>query len=178
MALVSNDIVASLLQYRLHLVTVAVAIVRNPHDADDLFQQVVLNALRSGGPFDDEHHLLAWATRAIRHRAIDLARKKPVVLLSNGVLDLLEAEWSDPTGPAQSDAAEALGRCVDHLGRSARTVLRMKFLDGLSVSAIADRLGRTTDAVYQMLSRTQRVLRTCVERQLQTSPASVSGGVP
>jgi RNA polymerase sigma-70 factor (ECF subfamily) len=166
MGLDANGIVAHLLRHRLKLMSAAVSVVRNPHDADDVFQQVVMTALKSDARFHDEGHLLAWATRTARHRALDLARRKQLCTLSDRVLDLLEAEWGDPTGPGRSDAIEALGRCVDHLEPAARDLLRMKYFEGLAVPAIAARVRRTTDAVYQTLSRTQRGLRACVEQQL------------
>jgi len=177
MGLEANGIVAALLKHRLRLVASVASIVRNPHDADDVFQQVVLSALRSDTPFQDVDHLLAWSTRAARHRALDLARRKQLCPLSNQVLDLLEAEWGDPVGPGRSDAAEALGRCMERLGPSAREVLRMKYFEGMSVQAIADRVCRTADAVYQLLSRTQRGLRTCIEARMKAAAEPVPDGV-
>jgi RNA polymerase sigma-70 factor (ECF subfamily) len=177
MGLDANGVVACLLRHRLRLVAAAVSVVRNPHDADDVFQQVVLSALRSTTPFNDPAHLLAWATRAARHRALDVARRKHLCSLSDQVLDLLEAEWGDPAGPGRSDAADALGQCMEHLAPAAQNVLRMKYFDGLSVQAIADRVRRTTDAVYQLLSRSQRGLRGCVEQRLATMNKPMTEGI-
>jgi RNA polymerase sigma-70 factor, ECF subfamily len=42
----------------------------------------------------------------------------------------------------------------------------MRYVDGLTAVAIAGRLKRSADAVYQTLSRTHRALRNCVEQQL------------
>jgi DNA-directed RNA polymerase specialized sigma24 family protein len=41
--------------------------------------------------------------------------------------------------------------------------MKLRYYDGLPVPLIADRMARTTDAIYQLLSRTHRALRTCVE---------------
>jgi hypothetical protein len=43
--------------------------------------------------------------------------------------------------------------------------------------AIAGKLRRTADAVYQMLSRTHRALRTCVEHELAHLDQPAEGGV-
>jgi len=163
MGLEADTVVAFLLRHRLRLVAVAVGIVRNPHDADDVFQQVVLSALESREQLNDPEHLLAWAVRAARHRSIDSARRKHFGGLSDRVLDLLEAEWCDPSGGVPSDRAEALWGCLEKLTPAARTLMKLRYFDGLPVPLIADRMGRTTDAVYQLLSRTHRALRSCVE---------------
>jgi RNA polymerase sigma-70 factor (ECF subfamily) len=159
----ADTLVAHLLRNRLRLVAVAVSHVRNAHDADDVFQQVVLSALEARADFADADHLTAWAIRAVRHRAIDLSRRKSLRPLSDEVLDLLEAEWGDPAETARADRADALWGCLDKLTSTARTVLVWRYFEGRSVTDIAARLHRTADAVYQLLSRTHRALRTCVK---------------
>ena len=176
MGLATDGVVGFLLHHRLRFVTVAMGIVRNPQDADDVFQQVVLAAIQHRDSLTDQPHLLAWALRATRHRAIDLARRKNILSLSDDVLDLLVAEWGDPAVGDESDAAEALNDCLACLGPAAQDVLRWKFFDGLRVSAIAERLKRTPDAVYQMISRAQRALKACVEQRL--SQPAVGGANP
>jgi RNA polymerase sigma-70 factor (ECF subfamily) len=163
MGLEADTVVAFLLRHRLRLVAAAAGIVRNPHDSDDVFQQVVLAALEARDQLKDSEHLLAWGVRAIRHRAIDVARRKHLGCLSDRALDLLEAEYADPSGPVPTDQAEALWACLEKLTPAARTLMKLRYFDGLPVPLIADRMGRTTDAVYQLLSRTHRALRSCVE---------------
>jgi len=53
----------------------------------------------------------------------------------------------------------------------------MKYTEGLTAVVIADKLGRTPDAVYQSLSRIHRSLRGCVERQLVRPEKPVRGEV-
>lgn len=163
MGLEADIIVSFLLRHRLRLVASATGIVRNPHDADDVFQQVVLAALESRDQLRDADHLLAWAVRAVRHRAIDAARRKHLRNLSDRVLDLLAAEWGDPSGGVPSDRADALWGCLGKLTPAARTLMKLRYFDGLPVPLIAERMGRTPEAVYQLLSRTHRALRACVE---------------
>ncbi len=136
------------------------------HAADDIFQQVVLAALEDREQFRDADHLLAWAVRAARHRAIDLSRRRKMISLPDEVLDLLEAQWANPMPASWPDRVEALHRCVGRLGSRAREVLQKKYADGLAVTVIAGQVRRTPDAVYQMLSRVHRSLRECVAREL------------
>lgn len=166
MTMKADEVVQILLRERLRVAAVAVAIVRDVHAADDIFQQVVLSALESLAKFREPGHVLAWAIRAARHRAIDLAQRRQVRCLPDQVLDLLEARWADPAARGWSDQMEALHRCIARLAGPARELLQMRYVGGLSASVISADLRRTTDAIYQSLSRIHRWLRKCVEREL------------
>jgi len=172
-----DSIVQVLLRERLRMASIVTAIVRDVHAADDIFQQFVLQALQSAEQFTDTRHVLAWALRAARHRALDLASRRRLVPLPDEVLDLLEAEWSDPTPGAWSDQAEALHHCLELVEGPARDVLRMRYAEGLTAVAIAGKVRRTADNVYQILSRTHRALRRCVEQELGRVDVRIKGGI-
>jgi RNA polymerase sigma-70 factor (ECF subfamily) len=173
-----DAVVQVLLRERRRVAAVATGIVRDVHAADDIFQQVVLAALESRGQFREPGHVLAWALRAARHRAVNLATRRRLRPLPDDVLDLLEARWADPAGGPVPDQVEALHRCLGKLAAPARDLLRMRYDDGLTAAAIAGRLRRTVDAVYQSLSRVHRSLRECIRRESARSPAPASGEVP
>ena len=175
MGLDPDTVVQVLLRERLRLAAAASLIVRDIHSADDVFQQVVLAALEHRADIRDADHLLAWALRTARHRAVDLARRKQLRSLPPAVLDLLEADWGDPAGVGSPDHVEALKRCVGKLDAPARDLLQMKYTDGLTAAVIATRTRRSIDAVYQNLSRLHRALRACVERSL-TATANCERG--
>lgn len=166
MAMKQDEVIQVLLRERVRITAAAALLVRDVHAADDIFQQVVLNALEARGQFELADHVVAWALRAARHRAIDLLRRARARPLSDEVLDLLEAEWGDPAGDGWSDQLEALHHCVGQLASPARQLLRMKYTEGLTAPAIAGQLHRTSDSIYQTLSRIHRALRECVRRKL------------
>jgi RNA polymerase sigma-70 factor (ECF subfamily) len=166
MALKTDSIVQVLLRERLRVTALASAVTRDVHAADDIFQEVVLAALESRAQFRGPDHVLAWALRAARHRAVDCARRKRLHLLPDEILEALEARWADPLGGAYSDRGEALHGCLGQLTASARELLQMRYAEGLTAVEVAARLCRTVDAVYQTLSRIHRALRECVERAL------------
>jgi RNA polymerase sigma factor (sigma-70 family) len=168
----TDTIVQVLLHERLRIAAAASAVVRDVHAADDVFQQVVLAALEHKTAFQDPEHVLAWALRAARCRAVDYARRRRLAFLPDDVLDLLETGWAHADS---SDAVEALHGCLDRLGAPARDLLQMKYDDGLTAAAIAARLRRSADAVYQNLSRIHRSLRACVERKLACPAAEEKG---
>ncbi len=175
MALEPDAIVQVLLPARQRFLALAVAIVRDVHAADDIFQQVVLAALENRAQLRDAGHLTAWSIRAVRHRALDLARRRRLLSLPDDVLDLIEAPWDDPAGTVWTDRVEALHQCVGGLAGPARDLLRLKHADGLTTAAIAGRLRRTTVAVAQNLCRIHRTLRECVEQRLGRLRAPATG---
>jgi RNA polymerase sigma factor (sigma-70 family) len=178
MTLEADSIVQVLLRERLRVTALAAAVTRDVHAADDIFQQVVLAALESRARFHEPDHVLPWALRAARHRAVDFARHRRQQLLPDDVLDLMEARWADPATTEWSDRGEALHRCLGRLTPSARELLHMRYAEGLPAVAVAARLHRTPDAVYQTLSRVHRALRSCVERELERHQAGDRGEVP
>jgi RNA polymerase sigma-70 factor (ECF subfamily) len=169
MGLDPNFVVQVMLRERLRVTACAAAIVRDAHTADDVFQQVVLAALERKGEFREPAHVVAWALRAARHRAVDVARKRHLRSLPDDVLDLLEAKWAESSAGGGSDLIDALHGCLGKLGGPARDLLNMRYRDGMTAVAIAYKLRRTADAVYQSLSRTHRVLRECIEREAARS---------
>jgi RNA polymerase sigma-70 factor (ECF subfamily) len=178
MVLEADAVVQVLLRERRRVASVATAIVRDVHAADDIFQQVVLAALEHRDQFRDTGHVLPWALRAARHRALNLATRRKLRPLPDEVLDLLEAQWGDPAGGPLPDHIEALHRCLGKLAPTARDLIRMRYDDGLSAVAIAGRLQRTADAVYQSLSRIHRSLRECVRRESARLGDTAPGEVP
>ena len=159
----------------MRLTALAAAIVRDVHTADDIFQQVVLAALEHRSEFRELGHVLPWALRSARHRAVDVCRSRQVRPLPDEILDLLESPGADPAGDDWSDRCEALQRCLAGLPPAAQGLLQMKYGEGLTAAAIAGRMHRTADAVYQNLSRLHRGLRECVEKRLT---GAWSGGAP
>jgi RNA polymerase sigma-70 factor, ECF subfamily len=166
MSLSQDQIVQTLLPERLRLTACALAIVRDAHAADDVYQQVVLAALKKPDGFREPEHVRAWAIRTARHRAVDITRARRMLSLNEAVLDMLEAQWSATTADALAARIDALEGCLDKLPPRGQEVLRLRYREGLACNEVARHLGRTLDAVYQNLSRLHQLLRKCVEREL------------
>lgn len=173
MGLDPNSVVEVLLRERLRVVASAVGILRDVHAADDIFQQVVLQALQAREQFKERDHLIAWALRAARHRALDQLQKRGAICLDESVLDLLEGQWASVSHEDLSIRVESLHHCMEKLPPPARRLLQLRYVDGLRCNVVADRLGRTVDAIYQNLSRIHRQLRECIEQRLKRAERSL-----
>lgn len=167
MALTEETIVRELLRQQTKLVAFAWSLMRDPHQADDLFQDVCLEAIRKRDEIVDEAHLGSWAMQAIRFRAIDLLRadRRHRRILSEQVVDRLQASWQ--TTPAHDKPMnEALQQCVGELSPYSRQLVKLRYVDGLGGTEVASVLRRNVEAIYKALSRVHRTLAQCVRKRL------------
>ncbi|MEO0476009.1 MAG: RNA polymerase sigma factor, partial [Planctomycetota bacterium] len=137
MPLSEEQLVAVLLREQPRLLAFLNALVRHETLADDLFQDLSLKAVHARPTIETEKHFVYWLYRTARHRAIDELRKAKIPCLDDRVLDLMEADWSEPHSAGTSDRAEALGRCLELLQPAARRLVEMRYDDGLSGADIA-----------------------------------------
>jgi RNA polymerase sigma-70 factor (ECF subfamily) len=121
--------------------------------ADELAQETWLTAVRRArsfrpakGPFIN--WLRGIAANLIRNRLRALKRARP---LAGGL--------PAPDGSVGRDRAEAVARALAELPPHYERVLRAKYLDGLSVLALADQSGDSVKAVESLLTRARQAFR-------------------
>ncbi len=140
-------------------------------DWDDLDQAGTLGLLRAIAKYDPARGPLSVYARAwVRDFANDALgdafhpfhvpkyarRHEPIVDASEAGLDDLAAR--DEVSPDR-ERLDAVWRAVDALREPDRTVIRLRYGEGLLLREVGDRLGRTTERVRQIESRGVRRLR-------------------
>jgi RNA polymerase sigma-70 factor (ECF subfamily) len=160
-------LVKTLLDARPRLVAGTVAVVRDVHLAEDVFQEVLLRALRMRESFSDAGGVLAWARVSARNLGIDHVRRAARLgeILSELALDALDARLEE-SGDAQRRRAEAMRGCVEKLPEESRTLLRMRYDEGRKGEELARLLRRSEAAIYKALSRLHQALRKCIDERL------------
>jgi RNA polymerase sigma factor (sigma-70 family) len=134
----------------------ALALLRNPADAEDVTQTTFLNAYRayqSGIQIEKPHNwLIKIAHNVARTRYARAGRRVKEVPLEDHVEQLAvpEAERPDVTG-----VLRALGR----LPFNQRAALVMRELEGRSYAEIADTIGVSVSAVETLIFRARKSLR-------------------
>src|SRR5215510_4957972 len=162
--------------YRRHVGDVyryALAVLRNPADAEDVTQTTFLNAYRAFAekgerPEKPQNWLIAIAHNVCRQRFRQSARRPSEVAFEDDIGDTLVADES----PSGEDIRRALG----HLAFNQRAALVMRELEGRSYAEIAEILDLSTSAVETLIFRARRALReqlegalTCVEAEVAIS---------
>jgi RNA polymerase sigma-70 factor (ECF subfamily) len=150
--------------YRRHVGDVyryALAVMRNPADAEDVTQTTFLNAYRSfvekgNRPEKPQNWLIAIAHNVCRQRFRQSARRPSEVAFEDDIADTL-VDDDMPSG-------EDIRRALSHLGFNQRAALVMRELEGRSYAEIAEILDLSTSAVETLIFRARRSLASALER--------------
>jgi len=143
------------------------SILRDEHEAEDVTQHIFAKLLTALGRYEPRVvPFSAWILRVAHNAAIDhmrMRRPTPCEELRSNDVEV------DVTGRERfADLRLALGA----LPPEQRDVIMLRFLVGLSPREIAERLGRSEDAVHGLQHRGRRRLRREMQR-IQDEPATV-----
>src|SRR2546422_2731624 len=138
----------------------ALAVMRNPADAEDVTQTTFLNAYRAyiekgNRPDKPQNWLIAIAHNVCRQRFRQSARRPSEVSFEDDIADTVVDEEA-PTG-------EDIRRALSHLAFNQRAALVMRELEGRSYAEISEILGLSTSAVETLIFRARRALREQLE---------------
>jgi RNA polymerase sigma-70 factor (ECF subfamily) len=173
MGLNRDRLLLLLLQQRGMLLGYVTAIVREPHLAEDVFQNVALVLLRKGDRLEAEQDFPPWARRVARLEALAALRerRKSPQVLDDATLDRLEDHW-DAGDSAPGPATEALRACLERLSPRARRLVELRYVGGLRGKDLAEKLAQPVNTVYVALSRIYRKLAACIQDRLASEGAS------
>jgi RNA polymerase sigma-70 factor (ECF subfamily) len=160
--------------YRKHVGDVyryALAVMRNPTDAEDVTQTTFLNAYRSftekgNRPEKPQNWLIAIAHNVCRQRFRQSSRRPSEVTFEDDIADTIP----DDDAPTGDDIRRALG----HLAFNQRAALVMRELEGRSYAEIAAILDVSTSAVETLIFRARRALREQLEGSLTCGDAELA----
>src|SRR5436190_11231565 len=146
----------------------ALAVMRNPADAEDVTQTTFLNAYRSfvekgNRPEKPQNWLIAIAHNVCRQRFRQSARRPSEVAFEDDIADTI-VDDELPTG-------EDIRRALGHLAFNQRAALVMRELEGRSYVEIAEILELSTSAVETLIFRARRALREQLEESLTCGEA-------
>jgi RNA polymerase sigma-70 factor, ECF subfamily len=146
----------------------ALAVMRNPADAEDVTQTTFLNAYRAyvekgSRPEKPQNWLIAIAHNVCRQRFRQTARRPTEVTFEDDIADAIVNEET----PSGEDIRRALG----HLAFNQRAALVMRELEGRSYAEIAEILEVSTSAVETLIFRARRALREQLEGSLTCGDA-------
>lgn len=147
------------------LLAVALRLVRRRELADEVLHDAFLDIWRGASSFDPARGPgRAWMIGIVRHRALKVLRHRSRdATLPTGLADAVPDETPDAHAlleTAQDGAA--LHRCLDRLEPERRRIILLAYMDGLSQSEIAARLGAPLGTVKAWTRRSLLALRDCL----------------
>ncbi len=150
-------------RYHLLVFSIAVRIVRDPGEAEEVVQIVFLDIFRTAANFDARKGILkGWLLQFAHHGA--LHRKRHLVANHFYRWEDLEAVLeSGESCPLAVESPEVVRLAEEMLGKlmpRQRAVLELTYYEGLTAEEIADRLGESVHAIRHDLYRGLAALRT------------------
>jgi RNA polymerase sigma-70 factor, ECF subfamily len=143
------------------------SIVHEPHDAEDVTQNVFLKLFGCMERYDERiAPFSAWLLRIARNAALDHLRHRRAVPSDELVQTRSAAAGQDP------DMSATLRDAFETLPAEQRLVIFLRHVQGLSPNEIAHELGRTQASVNGLQHRGRGALRAALSRAEMT-PATV-----
>ena len=131
---------------------IAYRYVKNPIDTDDVFSEVFLSYFKKARVFENEEHRRAWLIRVTINCAKDhLVRQSQWQQLHEEVV-------GDQTG-SHTDTYLDLHMAIEQLKPEYREVIKLFYLDDLTIRQIAQILDRNENTVKTQLSRAREALK-------------------
>jgi RNA polymerase sigma-70 factor (ECF subfamily) len=136
---------------------VALAILRRPHDAEDLVQEALLVAFERLDECREPERFAAWLLQIVRNRARNarLRRRLTEVFLGRPS----EAEGVAASAAGDAGLRHRLLGALDHLSAQQREVVLLHDLEGWTHGEIAGALGISEVNSRQHLFQARKVLR-------------------
>ena len=136
--------------------------------AQDILQESNLVLCRKRDEFEPGTNFKAWAFRIAYWQTmahLKRVQRAGMIALEPDVLELVASEAEDVLVDFE-DRHLALKSCLQKLPAGDASILLAHYQRGESLGEISGRLGRTREALKQVMLRIRRTLRTCIERQL------------
>jgi RNA polymerase sigma-70 factor (ECF subfamily) len=157
-------------RYGKTLYALALAIVREPADAEEVVVDAFGQAWRSAASFDPARGSVgAWLATIARSRALDLVRargrrakvhERAAQLSDGGVATPIAAAGIDPgRGAEQSEARLLVGRALGALPEPQRVAIELAYFEGLTQSEIAERLAEPLGTIKTRMRTGMEKLR-------------------
>jgi RNA polymerase sigma-70 factor, ECF subfamily len=160
-------------RYNQRIYRVALAIVRNDSEAEDVMQEAYVRAYQHLGGFAGEAKFSTWLTRIAVYEAISRVRRraridgsKSTPKANEGSMDTVPTEERDPEAQAYDRELKlVLERAIDALPEKYRSVFVLRVVEGLDANETAEALEIGVENVKTRLHRGRALLRKELERR-------------
>ena len=150
---------------------IALRITRNAALASDAVHDAMLQVWRNSDRYDPARgNADGWLVSLVRYRALDIARKQGRELTG---VDIPEQVDDDPDALSRLVASAegvALRACLEDVETPRRRLVLLAFIDGLTQSEIASRVGQPLGTVKSSIRRALIGLRACLDRVVDPRP--------
>jgi len=172
-------------RYDRNIFRIAQHITQNREDAEDVVQDAFLKAYGNLEQFQGQSKFYTWLVRiAVNEALMKLRRRRPERMVSldeevktdEDSMPREVADWSPNPEQlySQGELRDILGKTIQGLPPSFRTVFVLRAVEGLSTEETADALGLSVPAVKSRLLRARLQLRERLNRYFKKRHAGDS----
>ncbi len=146
--------------YHAFVYTIAIGIVDNPHDAEEVVQDAFLNAYQGLRQLEDATKFKGWLAEITRNRARNWLRKQQgeTVSIDEVSEGILQTEDSPDERLARLEQRELIRRTMETLPQKDRDIARAFYLEGASYDELIGTHGLSYNAIALRLFRIKRKL--------------------
>ena len=132
-----------------------------------ILQEAFLTVSHKAKDFDLNTDFVAWARAIAWRKAMEHYRreKKAVGLLGQEVLEAV-ADAAPEAEVSFDSHRKVLAECLEKVAPKARTILNLRYCEGLRPPQIAESVSWTVGAVHVALARARKFLRECAKTTL------------
>lgn len=133
------------------------------HDAEDVLQEVAVSVAKSYSTYDAARPFVAWALGIARNHMLMHFRRnnRSRLVFSDQLMATIGQHLETLTEQPAEQRREALHDCINQLDERRRRLIEMRYSNGMSVTQIAESLGKSIAAVKGSLHRVRKVLERC-----------------
>jgi len=153
--------------HRTMLKAYVMAIVRDPHLAEDAVSDTAVEITRCWADFDQTRPFPNWARGVARRIGLALLRKngRTLPLFNAELLEGLGDDLDHLGAEAELEQRKRMLReCLDKLPSGSRSLVEMRYFNNRAYEDIATATKRTLNALYIAFSRIHGQLSTCISR--------------
>ena len=139
---------------------IVIGIVNNHNDAEEVVQEIFLNAYRGLPQLEDTKRFKGWLTRIARNRALNWLREQRINTVSINEVseDTLQSTDSPDEQLIRDEQRELIRRAMGTLSKKDRDIAHSYYLEGASYDELIRTHGLSYKAISFRLSRAKQKL--------------------
>ena len=168
-----DDVVKAAFQYRDALLSYSFSMLRSWPLAEDVVQEAYLVVMNKWQDLKNDAGIFLWVRQIVHFKTLEAIRSRgrETVTPDQDLLDLVEQAVKENLGDHQAERqrvmSTSLRDCMSRLNAFNTDLLAGFYWKQESCEALADRHGRSVNAIRLMLSRLRDKLRSCLSKRLE-----------
>ena len=155
-------------QHETGVFRLALSVVGDPAEANEITQQTFISALRSLSTYQEKKSFKAWLfTIALNHSRSHLRKRKTLERLNNVLTSIFRVEIQRQVLPEeamiQNEKEAALWKSLNQLDERFRTVVVLRYFHEMSITEISEILSINEGTIHSRLHTARERLRDALE---------------